>query len=57
MATGAIVVGVSSIGSVFGNGAAPAYNASKAYVTRSLEGLRYRRTDRTRTAATAGGAP
>lgn len=41
------LVGVSSVGSVFGNGAAPAYNASKAYVTRYLEGLRYRQADRT----------
>ena len=41
------LVGISSVGSVFGNGAAPAYNASKAYVTRYLEGLRYRQADRT----------
>ena len=40
------LVGISSVGSVFGNGAAPAYNASKAYVTRYLEGLRYRQTSR-----------
>ena len=36
------LVGISSVGSSFGNGAAPAYNASKAFVSRYLEGLRYR---------------
>lgn len=35
------LVGISSVTSNFGNGAAPAYNASKAYVCRYLEGLRY----------------
>jgi short-subunit dehydrogenase len=35
------LVGISSVASNFGNGGAPAYNASKAYVCRYLEGLRY----------------
>ncbi|MFC5365478.1 SDR family NAD(P)-dependent oxidoreductase [Salinirubrum litoreum] len=35
------LVGISSVAANFGNGGAPAYNASKAYVARYLEGLRY----------------
>jgi short-subunit dehydrogenase len=35
------LVGISSVASRFGNGGAPAYNASKAFVARYLEGLRY----------------
>ena len=34
------LAGVSSIGAVRGNGACPAYNASKAFITNYLEGLR-----------------
>ena len=40
------LVGISSVGSSFGNGAAPSYNASKAFVSRYLEGLRYRQAGR-----------
>lgn len=36
------LVGISSVASRFGNAAAPAYNASKAFVSTYLEGLRYR---------------
>ncbi|QCW02317.1 SDR family NAD(P)-dependent oxidoreductase [Natrinema pallidum] len=35
-----------SVAAHVGNGDAPAYNASKAYVSRYLEGLRYRGADR-----------
>ncbi len=35
------LVGVSSVAAHLGNGAIPAYNASKAFVSRYLEGLRY----------------
>ncbi|WP_255167428.1 SDR family NAD(P)-dependent oxidoreductase [Natrononativus amylolyticus] len=40
------LVGISSVASVFGNGVAPAYNASKAFVSTYLEGLRYRQAGR-----------
>ncbi|RZH66637.1 SDR family NAD(P)-dependent oxidoreductase [Natrinema altunense] len=40
------LVGISSVAAHVGNGDAPAYNASKAYVSRYLEGLRYREGDR-----------
>ena len=40
------LVGLSSVAAVFGNGAAPAYNASKAFVSTYLEGLRYRQAGR-----------
>ncbi|PCR91004.1 SDR family NAD(P)-dependent oxidoreductase [Natrinema ejinorense] len=40
------LVGISSMAAHVGNGDAPAYNASKAYVSTYLEGLRYRRTGR-----------
>ncbi len=36
------LVGISSVAGRFGNASAPAYNASKAFVSRYLEGLRYR---------------
>lgn len=36
------LVGISSVAGNFGNAGAPAYNASKAFVSRYLEGLRYR---------------
>ncbi|MDG5819260.1 SDR family NAD(P)-dependent oxidoreductase [Natronococcus sp. A-GB7] len=36
------LVGISSVAAHFGNGAVPAYNASKAFVTTYLEGLRTR---------------
>lgn len=36
------LVGISSIGALRGNGQAPAYNASKAFMSNYLEGLRYR---------------
>ncbi len=36
------LVGISSIASHIGNGNAPAYHASKAFVTTYLDGLRYR---------------
>ncbi|RXK50339.1 SDR family NAD(P)-dependent oxidoreductase [Halorientalis pallida] len=36
------LVGVSSVAARFGNGEAPAYGASKAFVSNYLEGLRYR---------------
>ena len=36
-----ILVGISSIGALRGNGVAPAYNASKAFVSNYLEGLRH----------------
>ncbi|MDQ2049668.1 SDR family NAD(P)-dependent oxidoreductase [Natronolimnohabitans sp. A-GB9] len=39
------LVGISSVASRFGNGGTQAYNASKAYVSRYLEGLRDRQTD------------
>lgn len=34
------IVGISSIASLRGNGSAPAYNASKSFVSNYLEGLR-----------------
>ncbi|GAB7020263.1 SDR family NAD(P)-dependent oxidoreductase [Halostagnicola bangensis] len=40
------LVGVSSVAAHLGNGAIPAYNASKAFVSRYLEGLRYRQAGR-----------
>ncbi|WP_226479487.1 SDR family NAD(P)-dependent oxidoreductase [Natrinema amylolyticum] len=40
------LVGISSVAAHIGNGDAPAYNASKAYVSTYLEGLRYRQSDR-----------
>ncbi|ELY48212.1 SDR family NAD(P)-dependent oxidoreductase [Natronorubrum sulfidifaciens] len=40
------LVGISSVAAVFGNGGAPAYNASKAFVSTYLEGLRYRQAGR-----------
>jgi len=40
------LVGLSSVAAHVGNDDAPAYNASKAYVSTYLEGLRYRQTDR-----------
>ena len=40
------LVGISSVAAGFGNGAAPAYNASKAFVSTYLEGLRYRQAGR-----------
>ncbi|WP_254768509.1 SDR family NAD(P)-dependent oxidoreductase [Salinilacihabitans rarus] len=40
------LVGISSVASAFGNGAAPAYNASKAFVSTYLEGLRHRQAGR-----------
>ncbi|WP_134670489.1 SDR family NAD(P)-dependent oxidoreductase [Halorussus marinus] len=36
------LVGVSSVAALFGNGVAPGYSASKAWVSRYLDGLRYR---------------
>lgn len=39
---GGHLVGISSVAGNFGNAGAPAYNASKAFVSRYLEGLRYR---------------
>jgi len=36
------LIGISSVAATFGNGVAPAYNASKAFVSTYLEGLRYR---------------
>ena len=42
---GGHLVGISSVAARFGNGAAPAYNASKAFVSTYLEGLRYNATD------------
>jgi len=36
------LVGVSSVAALFGNGAAPGYSASKAWVSTYLDGLRYR---------------
>jgi len=38
---GGHLVGISSVASRFGNGGAPAYSASKAFVSNYLEGLRY----------------
>lgn len=35
------LVGISSVAATFGNGAAPAYNASKAFVSSYVDGLRY----------------
>lgn len=40
------LVGLSSVAAHVGNGATPSYNASKAYVSRYLEGLRYRQRSR-----------
>ncbi|MBZ6493979.1 SDR family NAD(P)-dependent oxidoreductase [Natrinema longum] len=40
------LVGISSVAAHIGNGDAPAYSASKAYVSTYLEGLRYRGDDR-----------
>lgn len=40
------LVGISSVAANFGNAATPAYNASKAYVSTYLEGLRYRQRGR-----------
>lgn len=40
------LVGISSVASHFGNGDAPAYNASKSFVTTYLDGLRYREQER-----------
>jgi short-subunit dehydrogenase len=39
---GGHLVGVSSVAALFGNGAAPGYSASKAWVSRYLDGHRYR---------------
>jgi short-subunit dehydrogenase len=36
------LVGISSVAAHFGNGVAPAYSASKAFVSNYLDGLRYR---------------
>jgi len=41
-AGGGHLVGISSVAAEIGNGTMPAYSASKAYVSRYLEGLRYR---------------
>ncbi|RQH00059.1 SDR family NAD(P)-dependent oxidoreductase [Natrarchaeobius oligotrophus] len=43
---GGHLVGISSVGAVFGNPGAPAYNASKAFVSTYLEGLRHRQAGR-----------
>ncbi|RQG91210.1 SDR family NAD(P)-dependent oxidoreductase [Natrarchaeobius halalkaliphilus] len=43
---GGHLVGISSVGAVFGNPGAPAYSASKAFVSTYLEGLRGRQADR-----------
>ena len=43
---GGHLVGISSVASRFGNPSSPAYNASKAFVSTFLEGLRYRQADR-----------
>ena len=40
------LIGISSVAAVFGNGGAPAYNASKAFVSTYLEGLRHRQAGR-----------
>ncbi|WP_207587879.1 SDR family NAD(P)-dependent oxidoreductase [Halomontanus rarus] len=40
------LVGLSSVAALFGNGGAPAYNASKAFVSTYLEGLRHRQASR-----------
>ncbi|MFP9059934.1 SDR family NAD(P)-dependent oxidoreductase [Natrialbaceae archaeon A-chndr2] len=40
------LVGISSVASHFGNPSAPAYNASKAFVSTYLEGLRHRNSTR-----------
>jgi len=42
---GGHLVGISSVASRFGNGGAPAYSASKAFVSNYLEGLRYNASD------------
>jgi short-subunit dehydrogenase len=42
---GGHIVGISSVAAEIGNPAMPAYSASKAYVSRYLEGLRYRTGD------------
>jgi short-subunit dehydrogenase len=42
---GGHLVGISSVAAEIGTPAMPAYNASKAYVSRYLEGLRYRSND------------
>lgn len=39
---GGTVVGISSVATHVGSGAVPSYHASKAFVSRYLEGLRYR---------------
>lgn len=39
---GGIIVGISSIAALRGNAAAPAYNASKSFVSNYLAGLRYK---------------
>jgi short-subunit dehydrogenase len=36
------IVGISSVGALRGNNSAPAYNASKAFVSNYLEGIRYK---------------
>ena len=38
---GGHLVGISSVAALFGNGGAPAYSASKAFVSNYLEGLRH----------------
>ncbi|MEY7848120.1 SDR family NAD(P)-dependent oxidoreductase [Natrarchaeobius sp. A-rgal3] len=43
---GGHLVGISSVGATFGNPGAPAYNASKSYVSTYLEGLRSRQVTR-----------
>lgn len=40
------LVGLSSVAAIFGNAGAPAYNASKAFVSTYLEGLRHRQAGR-----------
>lgn len=42
---GGHLVGISSVGAEIGSPSMPAYSASKAYVSRYLEGLRYRADD------------
>ena len=46
---GGHLVGISSVAAHLGNGAVPAYHASKAYVSNYLEGLRYRQRGRSPT--------
>ncbi len=43
---GGHLVGISSVAALFGNPSTPAYNASKAFVSRYLEGVRYRQAGR-----------